>query len=133
MYAFLDRQVPSLDHGGRFLVWSGPRWVKAIYERKCPANIIAPAFAKWNMLQGLQPFLRMMALFNQHGLERFQTGALPCNRVSEFEAVIISLVCSLHDSKPESVRATLDLLVEDFDLKPCKDIDQVVPNSLYRA
>lgn len=65
------------------------------------------------MLSGLQPFLRMMAQFNRHGLHNFQFCALPCNHVSEHEAIIISLVCSLRDSRPESVKSTLALLVED--------------------
>ncbi len=71
------------------------------------------SLSKWNMLSGLQPFLRMMAQFNRHGLHNFQFCALPCNHVSEHEAIIISLVCSLRDSRPESVKSTLALLVED--------------------
>lgn len=113
MYDFLDRPVTSLDHGGRFLVWSARSWVNAVSQRKCPASAIAPAFAKWNMLQGLQPFLRMMALFNRHGLENFHFYALPCNHVSEHEAIIITLMCSLRDARPDAVRETLDLLVEE--------------------
>lgn len=113
MYDFLDRPVTSLDHGGRFLVWSTRSWVKAVSERKCPTSVIAGAFGKWDMLQGLQPFLRMMALFNRHGLENFQFCALQCNHVSEHEAIIISLVCALRDERPAALRETLDLLVEE--------------------
>lgn len=113
MYDFLDRPVTSLDHGGRFLVWSTRSWVKAVSERKCPTSVIARAFGKWDMLQGLQPFLRMMALFNRHGLENFQFCALQCNHVSEHEAIIISLVCALRDERPAALRETLDLLVEE--------------------
>lgn len=113
MYDFLDRPVTSLDHGARFLVWSTRSWVKAMCEKECPASVIAPAFAKWNMLQGLQPFLRMMALLNRHGLENFQFCALSCNHVSEHEAIIVSLARSLGVSQAASVRSTLDLLVEE--------------------
>lgn len=113
MYDFLDRPVTDLDQGGRFLIWSMRNWVKAVAERKCPASVIARAFAKWNMLHGLQPFLRMMAQFNRHGLENFQFCALQCNHVSEHEAIIISLVCSLRDDRPDAVRKILDLLVEE--------------------
>lgn len=95
MYEFVDRPVTSLDHGGRFLVWSMRSWVKAMGERSCPAGAIAPAFGQWRMLSGLQPFLRIMALFNRHGLENFQFCALPCNHVSEHEAIIVSLICNL--------------------------------------
>lgn len=113
MYDFLDRPVTSLDHGGRFLVWSTRSWVKAMADKKCPASVIAGAFRKWNMLQGLQPFLRMMALFNRHALENFQFCALQCNHVSEHEAIIISLLCAMRDERPTALRRTLDLLVEE--------------------
>lgn len=113
MYEFVDRPVTSLDHGGRFLVWSMRSWVKAMGERTCPAGAIAPAFGQWQMLSGLQPFLRAMALFNRHGLENFQFCALPCNHISEHEAIIVSLVCNLHEGHSGLVHDTLTLLVEE--------------------
>lgn len=113
MYDFLDRPVTSLDHGGRFLVWSARSWVKAVGDKKCPASVIAGAFRKWNMLPGLNPFLRMMALFNRHGLENFQFCALACNHVSEHEAIIISLIVSMREGRPEAVRKTIGLLVDE--------------------
>jgi hypothetical protein len=115
MYEFIDRPVNSLDRGGRFLIWSMRAWVKAVGERKCPAGTIAPAFAKQNMALGLQPFLRMMALFNRHGLENFRYCSLSCAHVSEHEAIIMSLICSLRNPRPNDMSKTLDLLVEaDF-------------------
>lgn len=113
MYDFLDRPVTSLDHGGRFLIWSMRSWVKAMGDRQCPATAIGNAFARWNMIRGLQPFLRMMALFNRTGLETFQFCALPCNHVSEHEAIILSLVCSLDGGRPDVLRDTLAMLVEE--------------------
>lgn len=113
MYDFLDRPVTSLDHGGRFLIWSMRSWVKARGERQCPAQAIAAAFAKWRMIAGLQPFLRIMALFNLYGLETFGFCQLHCNHISEHEAIIVSLVCSLQDSRPEAVVETASLLVEE--------------------
>lgn len=113
MYEFVDRPVTSLDHGGRFLVWSMRSWVKAMGDRTCPASSIAPAFGQWRMLPGLQPFLRMMTLFNRNGLENFQFCALPCNHISEHEAIIVSLLCGLRDSRPDAVRDTLAFLVEE--------------------
>ena len=113
MYDFLDRPVTSLDPGGRFLVWSMRSWVKAMGDRMCPATVVGGAFAKWNMIRGLQPFLKMMTIFNRTGLETFHFCALPCNHVSEHEAIILSLVCSLRDDRPDALRDTLALLVEE--------------------
>lgn len=113
MYEFVDRPVTSLDHGGRFLVWSMRSWVKAMGERSCLAGAIAPAFGQWRMLSGLQPFLRIMALFNRHGLENFQFCALPCNHVSEHEAIIVSLICNLREGRSDLVHDTLTLLVDE--------------------
>jgi hypothetical protein len=112
MYDFVDRPVTSLDRGGRFLIWSMRAWVKAVGERKCPTGTIAPAFAKYNMALGLQPFLRMMALFNRHGLESFRFCSLSCEHISEHEAIILSLICSLCETRSDDVSKTLDLLVE---------------------
>jgi hypothetical protein len=113
MYHFVDQPVTSLDRGGRFLVWSMRNWVKAVGDRVCPASVIAGPFRKWDVLPGLQPFLRMMALFNRHGLENFQFCALACNHVSEHEAIIISLIVAMRESRPEAVRKTIGLLVEE--------------------
>jgi len=113
MYEFVDRPVTSLDPGGRFLVWSMRSWVKAMGERTCPATVVGGAFSKWNVIRGLQPFLKMMTIFNSTGLETFHFCALPCNHVSEHEAIILSLVCSLRDWRPDSVRDMVTLLVEE--------------------
>lgn len=113
MYDFLDRPVTGLDQGGRFLVWSMRSWVKTMGERQCPGSMLGAAFARWNMIAGLQPFLRMMVLFNLNGLETFQFCALACNHVSEHEAIILSLVCGLRDERPDRLRDTLALLIED--------------------
>jgi hypothetical protein len=113
MYEFLDRPVTSLDPGGRFLIWAMRSWVKSMDDKRCPATTVGTAFAKWDMLTGLQPFLRMMALFNRHGLETFQFCPLRCNHVSEHEALILSLVIAHRDSQPETVRNTLALLAEE--------------------
>jgi hypothetical protein len=119
MYEFVDRPVLSLHHGGRFLVWSMRSWVKAMGDKTCPAGSIAPAFAQWRMLPGLQPFLRVMTLFNRKALEDFQFCALPCNHISEHEAIIISLLCGLRDSPPGTVRDTLALLIEEEAIGDC--------------
>lgn len=133
MYDFIDRPVTSLDHGGRFLVWAMRSWVKAMGERTCPATEIGTAFAQWNVITGLQPFLRLMALFNRHGLETFRFCALRCNHVSEHEALILSLVCSLRDARPETVRDTLMLLVEEDCVGDVLSATMILARSMEKA
>lgn len=113
MYEFLDRPVSTLDPGGRFLVWSMRSWVKAMGERACSVNAIAPVFGRWNVIAGLQPFLRVMTLLNRHGLETFQFCAPQCNHVSEHEAMLLRLICASREARPQALRDTLAMLIEE--------------------
>ncbi|AIT80859.1 hypothetical protein [Novosphingobium pentaromativorans] len=111
MYQYVDRPLSVLDEGSRFLVWSMRAWVTAIASKRCPAQTLAPAFARWRMIGGLQPFHRAMLLFNRDALETFAFCPLPCEHVSEHEALILELVTSLRDRGPGATRDTLELLV----------------------
>jgi hypothetical protein len=113
MYQYVDRPLASLDEGSRFLVWSMRAWVTAIGHKRCPAQMLAPAFAKWRMIGGLQPFHRAMMLFNRDALETFAFCSLACPHVSEHEAVILELVTSLRDRGASATRGTLELLVQE--------------------
>ena len=113
MYQYVDRPLSSLDDGCRVLVWSMRAWVMAIGHQRCPAQMLAPAFAKWNMIGGLQPFHRAMVLFNRDALETFAFCPIGCSHVSEHEAVILELITSLRDRGPNETRQTLDLLVSE--------------------
>lgn len=112
MYLYVDRPLTSLDDGCRFLVWSMRAWVTSLAEQRCPAQILAPAFARWRMIGGLQPFHRAMLLFNRDALETFAFCPIACNHVSEHEAVILELVTSLRSRGVDQTRATLELVVQ---------------------
>lgn len=113
MYDFVDRPVTSLDHGGRFLIWSMRSWVKSIHEGRCPCTAIGPAFSKWKMIAGLPHFQTMMLIFNRDARKTFSFGPLDCNRVREHEALIITLVCAMRAGRGGTVRATLALMVKE--------------------
>lgn len=113
MYYFLDRPVASLNHGGRLLVWAMRSWVSAASKRECPARVIASAFGQCGILPGLHPFLHMMALFNRHALDNFVFCSLACDRVSEHEAMILSLITGQSGQTARSIPLTLELLVEE--------------------
>ncbi|HEX7821972.1 MAG TPA: hypothetical protein VF463_15290 [Sphingobium sp.] len=113
MYAFIDRPVVALDHGGRFLVWTVRNWVAALAEGRCPAAAIGPAFAKWDMMAAFPPFHRMLSLLNAHGLQTLAVAPVECCRVAEHEAIFLSLIANLEQRRPEVVRDTVALLVEE--------------------
>lgn len=113
MYEIVDRPVASLDRGGRLLVWAMRSWVTAMAERQCPGGRVAGAFGAAGILQGLHPFLRMMALFNRHGLASFEFCSLRCGHVSEHEAIILRLVATGCPGPRSATMKTLALLVEE--------------------
>ncbi|MDQ4421596.1 hypothetical protein OOT33_14305 [Sphingobium sp. DEHP117] len=112
MYEFVDRPVTSLDNGSRFLVWSMRNWVAACAERQCPGSRIAEGFARWGMLRGLHPFLRIMALLNRHGLTNLEFCKLGCNHIAEGEAIILGVIASGLRCE-RSLPGTLECLVEE--------------------
>ncbi|AOR77019.1 MULTISPECIES: hypothetical protein [Sphingomonadaceae] len=113
MYKYVDRPLSSLDEGCRFLVWSMRAWVTAIGHKRCPAQLLAPAFARWRMIGGLQPFHRAMVLLNRDALDTLAFCPMGCSHVSEHEAVILELITSLRDRGPTATRETLDLVVTE--------------------
>lgn len=113
MYQYVDRPLSTLDEGCRFLVWSMRAWVTAIGHQRCPAQLLAPAFARWRMIGGLQPFHRAMVLFNREALETFAFCPMACDHASEHEAMILELVTSLRDRGAVATRDTLELLVNE--------------------
>lgn len=113
MYEFVDRPVAQLGRGGQLMVWAMRSWVAAIGDRQCPGGRIAGGFAAWGMLPGLHPFLRMMALFNRHGLANLEFCSPRCPRVSEHEAIILQLVSSAQAGTGSGAVAILVLLAEE--------------------
>lgn len=113
MYEFLDRTVTSLDKADRFLIWSMRTWVKSLGQDQCPASVVAPAFARWHMIGGLQPFHRSMLILNRNALEKIAFCSLQCNHVSEHEAILLSLVHALANGKPVQAKDVLTLLVDE--------------------
>jgi len=113
MYDFIDRPLTSLDHGGRFLLWTLRNWVKALTDGRCPAAAVGPTFAKWNMMSGFPPFHRMLTILNIHGLDTLSVAPLECRCVAEHEALFLSLVSALEDRRPAALRDTVAMLVEE--------------------
>lgn len=113
MYAFIDRPVITLDHGGRFLVWTLRNWVKALSDGYCPAAAVGPAFSKWGMMAAFPAFHRMLSVLNAHGKQTLAVAPVECRQVAEDEAIFLSLVASLEERRSERLRDTVAMLVEE--------------------
>jgi hypothetical protein len=133
LYAFVDRPVTSLDKGCRFLVWSMRSWVAVVRSRTCPGPALAPAFARWRMIAGLQPFLRLMLSLDRDALDRLQFCSLRCNRICEHEAVLLSVFTALASEDTGTARDTLALLVNPDTLGDCFGAAAEVAQVLHRA
>lgn len=118
MYPFIDRPLAETTDGCRFLVWSMRCWVTAAGECACPAQIVAPSFANLNLLSGLQPFLRTMALLNRHGLQQMKFCSTQCRTISEHEAILLGIACLMADGRGSEAQASLVLLVEEEAVAP---------------
>lgn len=113
MYAFVDRRLSELDPGTRFLAWAMRNWVIDAGRQVCPAARVAGPFAACNLLSGLQPFLRLMTTLNRFGLETMHFCRPSCPRLSEHEAILLSLACLTTDGRLAEVQAALPLVVEE--------------------
>jgi hypothetical protein len=111
MYDFVDRRLTQLDPGSRFLVWSMRLWVTAIGLGQCPTPAVAPAFARWRAFGALGPFMKAMALLNRDALETFHFRPVTCERVSEHEAIVLSVVRGMHEGRFNEASQTLALIV----------------------
>ena len=113
MYDFVDRPLTSLGHGGRFLVWSMRIWVKAMHDGRCPCFAVGSGFTQWRLISGLPDFHMMMTIFNRDGLQHLLFCAVDGNRVSEHEALILSLVQAVRTVQPAALHKTLALVVAE--------------------
>lgn len=113
MYQFVDRPLESLDGGCRFVVWSMRAWVSSLTSKGCPARLLAQPFARWRMIGGLQPFHRLMLVLNRDALESLHFHPLPCPRVSEHEALVLSLLVTMAGGAAAQTRDTLSLFVAE--------------------
>jgi hypothetical protein len=113
MYDFIDQRVTSLDNGGRFLIWSMRNWVTALGQRQCPPNAIGPAFAKWGMIAALPHFHMAMMLLSRDSLMTLKFSPINCLIVGEDEALFLALFRAVACDRPEQLRQTLELIIDE--------------------
>ncbi len=113
MYMFIDRPVTDLSDGGRLLVWAMRSWFATVRRRVCPGSVLAPAFAQHKMLIGLQPFLQIMVLLDRQGLQNFEFCEVSCDKVSEHEALMLSMLQNAQTARTGVVQKTLALMIDE--------------------
>lgn len=112
MYDFIDRPIGHLDQGGRFLVWSMRFWVRAMHKGICPTTEIGSAFEQRDMGDALPHFNMAMIILNRHARENLGFGPVPCRRVHEAEALLLSILSATRHESATRTRQTLALMVE---------------------
>lgn len=111
MYDFIDRPVTALNRGGRLLVWAMRHWVRAVQAGRCPCGDLRPTFESRALGAAYPHFHGMMAVLNRYATEQMRFGAVDCARVSEHEALVISMVRAAHDEEKLQAGETAALIV----------------------
>jgi len=111
MYDLIDRPVKSLNLGGRLLLWAMRHWVKAAGAGRCPCGDIAAAFETYALMASLPHFHMLMAVLNREALTPLRFAAIDCARVSEHEALLVSLLRSVPRTPTETARDTMAMIV----------------------
>lgn len=111
MYDFIDRPVTALNRGGRLLVWAMRQWVQAAQAGRCPCGDLRPTFESRGLGAVYPHFHGMMAVLNRHAVETMRFGAVDCARVSEHEALVISLIRAAQGEEKLRVGETAALIV----------------------
>lgn len=117
MYGLVDRPVGALAPGGRFLLWAMRGWIHAASLGNCPPGMLAPAFARHNVLPALPPLHQLMIELNHRALDRIAFAPLAYGRIGDDEAVLLQL-CRDATETPCRAVATLKLLLEEEAVEP---------------
>jgi len=91
VYQYLDRTMPELAAGDALLVWAMRQWVGAIRGGRCPCAALGPTFAERRLGAMLADFNIAMMLLDREGHAQLQFRPVGCGRVSDDEALLLSL------------------------------------------
>lgn len=118
MYDFIDRDIAQLDRGAQFLLWSMRTWVQAIEARQCPGPKLAPGFARWKILSALPHFHGVMGHLSRDALHTMAFAPHCCRRVSEDEALLLSLFRASNTDTDHRIGETLAMFVTESSAAP---------------
>jgi hypothetical protein len=118
MYDFIDRDTAQLDRGAQFLLWSMRTWVQAVEARNCPGPRLAPGFARSHVLSALAHFHGVMGHLSRDALQTMAFAPHCCRRVSEDEALLLSLFRAAQTEADDRLNETLAMLVTETSAAP---------------
>lgn len=118
MYDFIDRPFISLNRGGRMVVSAMRHWVRAASIGRCPCGDVASIFQERDLMVGFPHFHMMMAVLNREALDQLRFAAVDCERISEHEALILSLIRIAHQGDTERAYSIAGQVVEKTAISP---------------
>ena len=111
MYQYLDRSVSDLPASESFLVWAMRQWVGAMRGGRCPCAALGPTLAARGLGGMLPDFNIAMMLLDREGHAQLQFRTVGCGRVSDDEALLLSLHAAAARGEEILVRRIAEALV----------------------
>lgn len=112
MYALVDRPKDRLIDGSRFLLWAMRAWSISANQNRCPTVTLAPSFARMGAREVLNDFHEMMLACHASTTRTFGFGGIDQDRITEDEALLLSLCSDVVIDNIERVRAVLALRIQ---------------------
>lgn len=121
MYDMIDQRTAALCAGSRFLLWSMRSWVRALGRGVCPPGAIAPVFQRRCVLSALPPMHRFLEVLNGHSRDKLGFADPDWSRVTESEAILLTLWTDVANGHGDRALGTLELLLGDGYAVPAFD------------
>lgn len=118
MYAYVDRPVEHLCHGGRLILWAMRGWTHARSRGTCPPAALSRGFAGVGALPALPHFHVAMVLLNKDARQSLALAPMDCPVICEDEAILISLWNDVTRHDVDHMRETLSLIALDATALP---------------
>ncbi|MCG2840600.1 hypothetical protein L6Q21_06355 [Sandaracinobacter sp. RS1-74] len=118
MYSLLDRPTDALDPGSRLLVTAMRAWVLAIAARRCPRQGVAQVLAEAEAPPLADRFHRLMRLLHREGNQPMRFGQMAKPRITEAEALMLTLWIDMAEDRAPRALATIELMVKPIAIGP---------------
>lgn len=113
MYKFVDQPCDRLTAGSRFILEAMRGWVMSAQQNRCPVVTLAPSFSRMAADRVLGDFHALMLDLHRQGRISMAFGPIGHDRITEIEAVLLSLWSEIVADCPDRTRIILELLVTE--------------------